>query len=312
VTDSLVETLVSDDVLHRFMLEKAGVRGVLVRLGHSWQEIASRVEYPEALRNTLGEAVAASALLTGNIKFEGSLSLEFKSQGAVRLLFAETTDKGRVRGLARFNAEALRDAKTLGDKVDLVSLDDAMLAITVGHAEKGRYQGVVTLDDTSSLREALEGYFERSEQLPARILLAADGEHAVGLMLQPVPGEGGHSAADADDDAWERVGHLTATLGAQEMLSTRPEELMYRLFHEEGVLVYDPRPLAFGCTCSRERVEGMLRALGREEVEAALKDRDGEIEVICEFCATRYAFDRVDAEQLLAGPDTPPAPQTLQ
>ncbi|HEY4093103.1 MAG TPA: Hsp33 family molecular chaperone HslO [Luteibacter sp.] len=306
MTDSLVETFVSDDVLHRFMLEKAGVRGVLVRLGHSWQEIASRVEYPEGLRSTLGQAVAASALLTGNIKFEGTLSLEFKSQGAVRLLFAETTDQGRVRGLARFDPDALSHI------VDLGTLDEAMLAITVGHAEKGRYQGVVTLDGTSSISEALEGYFDRSEQLPARILLAADGDHAVGLMLQPVPGEGGHSAADADDDAWARVGHLTETLGAREMLATRPEELLYRLYHEEQVRLYDPRPLAFGCTCSRERVEGMLRALGRDEVHATLDDRNGEIEVICEFCATRYTFDRVDAEQVLAGPDTPPAPSTLQ
>ena len=173
---------------------------------------------------------------------------------------------------------------------------------------------VVDLEGTASLAKALEGYFERSEQLPARIVLAADGEHAVGLMLQPVPGEGGHSAADTDedDDAWERVGHLTATLGARELLETAPDQLLYRLYHEETVRLYDPRPLAFGCTCSRERVEGMLRALGRDEVEAALTERDGEIEVICEFCATRYTFDRVDAEQVLAGPDTPPAPHTLQ
>ena len=306
MTDSFVETLVADDVLHRFMLEKAGVRGVLVRLGHSWQDIASRVEYPEALRNTLGQAVAASAMLTGNIKFEGSLSLEFKSEGAVRLLFAECTDQGRVRGLARFDADAV------GSQVDLGALDEAVLAITVGHVEKGRYQSAVDLDGSMSISKGLEGYFERSEQLPARILLAANGTHAVGLMLQAIPGEGGHSAADADDDAWDRVGMLTATLSDSEMLATSPEELLYRLYHEESVRLYDPRPLAFGCTCSRERVEGMLRALGREEVEAALEDRAGEIEVICEFCATRYTFDRVDAEQALAGPDTPPAPSTLQ
>jgi molecular chaperone Hsp33 len=306
VTDSLVETLVSDDVLHRFMLEKAGVRGVLVRLGHSWQEIASRIEYPAPLRETLGQAVAASALLTGNIKFEGALSLEFKSQGAVRLLFAECTDQGRVRGLSRF------DPETVGAPLDLATQDDSMLVITVGHVEKGRYQGVVDLEGTSSLGKALEGYFERSEQLPARIVLAADGEHAVGLMLQPVPGEGGHSAADADDDAWERVGHLTATLGARELLDTSPDQLLYRLYHEETVRLFDPRPLAFGCTCSRERVEGMLRALGRDEVEAALKEREGEIEVICEFCAQRYTFDRIDAEHLLSASPGASAPHTAQ
>jgi len=305
VTDSIVETLASEDVLHRFMLEKAGVRGVLVRLGASWHEIASRAEYPAGLRDTLGQAVAASALLTGNIKFEGSLSLEFKSQGALRLLFTECTDKGRVRGLARYDAQALPS------HVELANLPDAMLAITIGQAERGRYQGVVQLDETASIGQALENYFERSEQLPARILLAADGQHAVGLMLQPVPGEGGHSAAE-DEDAWTRVGHLTATLSASEMLATRPEELLYRLYHEETVRLYEPKPLAFGCTCSQERVEGMLRALGRTEVESTLADRGGEIEVVCEFCATRYTFDRVDAERLLTQVETPPAPSTLQ
>ena len=307
MTDSIVDTLASEDVLHRFMLEKAGVRGVLVRLGASWHEIASRADYPSGLRDTLGQAVAASALLTGNIKFEGSLSLEFKSQGPLHLLFTECTDKGRLRGLARYDAQALPAS------VDLGRLPEAMLAITIGHAERGRYQGVVELDENASIGEALENYFERSEQLPARILLAADGKHAVGLMLQPIPGEGGHSAADDDDDdAWARVGHLTATLSASEMLATRPEELLYRLYHEETVRLYDPKPLAFGCTCSQERVEGMLRALGRDEVEATLVDRGGEIEVICEFCATRYLFDRVDAERLLTQVETPPSPSTLQ
>jgi molecular chaperone Hsp33 len=307
VTDSTVEPFASEDVLHRFLLEKAGVRGVMVRLGASWHEIASRVDYPAELRQTLGQAVAASALLTGNIKFEGSLSLEFKSQGALRLLFAECTDKGRLRGLARFDAEAFDASAPL----DLSALPESALAITIGQVDRGRYQGLVDLD-SASIASALENYFERSEQLPARIMLAADDSHAVGLILQPVPGEGGHSAAAADDDAWERVGHLTATLSASEMLSTRPEELLYRLYHEETVRMYEPKPLAFGCTCSQERVEGMLRALGRDEVEATLDDRDGEIEVVCEFCATAYTFDRVDAERLLTQSDTPPSPSTLQ
>jgi molecular chaperone Hsp33 len=225
VTDSIVDTLSSEDVLHRFMLEKAGVRGVLVRLGASWREIASRVDYPAALRDTLGQTAAASALLTGNIKFEGSLSLEFKSQGALRLLFAECTDKGHLRGLARF------EPGEMPSQIDLSELPEALLAITIGQADRGRYQGVVDLDQPS-IAKALENYFERSEQLPARIMLAANGEHAVGLMLQPIAGEGGKNVAEDDDDAWNRVGMLTDTLSDSEMLSILPEELLYRLYHE--------------------------------------------------------------------------------
>jgi len=287
-----VETVLVEDVLHRFLLERAGVRGVLVRLGAAWREVAGRADYSPALRALLGESLAASALLTGNIKLEGSLSIELKSSGPLRLLFTECSDQGHLRGLAR--AEGVLPAP-----LQLEALPDAVMAITIGHAERGqRYQGLVDLRH-AELAGALEGYFTQSEQLPARILLAADGEHAVGLMLQRLPGEGGRDGVH-DEDAWPRIGHLIDTLGKQEMLATAPEDLLYRLFHEESVRLFDPRPLAFGCSCTRERVESMLRSLGRAEVEAALEAREGEIEVTCEFCAQRYTFDRIDAEHLLS------------
>ncbi|MEV8521877.1 Hsp33 family molecular chaperone HslO [Dyella marensis] len=287
-----METVLVEDVLHRFLLERAGVRGVLVRLGAAWREVAGRADYPPALNALLGESLAASALLTGNIKLEGNLSIELKSSGPLRLLFTECSDQGRLRGLARWDG-------VLPAPLELEALPDAVMAITIGHAERGqRYQGLVDLRH-AELGGALEGYFTQSEQLPARILLAADGEHAVGLMLQRLPGEGGRDGVQ-DEDAWPRIGHLVDTLGKQEMLATAPEELLYRLFHEESVRLFDPRPLAFGCSCTRERVESMLRSLGRAEVEAALEAREGEIEVTCEFCAQRYTFDRIDAEHLLS------------
>ncbi|MEO5831711.1 MAG: Hsp33 family molecular chaperone HslO, partial [Rhodanobacter sp.] len=155
------------------------------------------------------------------------------------------------------------------------------------------------------------GYFIQSEQLPARILLAADGEHAVGLMLQKMPDEGGIDAVQ-DEDAWDRVVHLTATLAAEELLASAPEQLLYRVYHEESVRLFEPRSLTFGCSCSRQRVGAMLRSLGRAEVEAALQARDNEIEVICEFCAQRYHFDRIDAEHLLSDVAAPGAPGTAQ
>jgi molecular chaperone Hsp33 len=293
----------NDDVMQRFLLERAGVRGALVRLGASWREVAGRADYPAALRALLGEALAASALLTGHIKLDGALSIELKSVGALRLLFAECNDSGHLRGLARWT-------DPLPAPLALDRLDDGVMAITIGNVERAqRYQGLVDLQH-AALAPALENYFARSEQLPARIVLAADGEHAVGLMLQRLPADGGHDAV-ADDDAWPRVLQLTATLGATELLATDAHDLLYRLYHEESVRLFAPQTLAFGCSCSRERVSAMLRALGREEVEAALAAHGEQIEVICEFCARAYHFDRIDAEHLLRA-DAAPAPTAPQ
>ncbi|HEX7815125.1 Hsp33 family molecular chaperone HslO [Dyella sp.] len=298
-----METVLVEDVLHPFLLEKAGVRGVMVRLGASWREVAARAEYPPAVRVLLGQSLAASALLTCNIKFDGALSIELKSNDALRLLFTECTDRGRLRGLARWEAP-------LPEPLAINELKDATMAITIGSVDRGRYQGLVDLR-RPDLSTSLESYFEQSEQLPARIVLAADGVCAVGLMLLRLPSEGGHDAAD-DEDGWNRVEHLTATLGQDELRNTAPEDLLYRLYHEESVRLFEPRPLAFGCSCSRDRVESMLRSLGRKEVEAALEARDGEIEVICEFCAKRYVFDRIDAGHLLSAGHTAEAPTTEQ
>ncbi|WP_426688379.1 Hsp33 family molecular chaperone HslO [Rhodanobacter ginsengiterrae] len=299
-----MENLPGEDVLHRFLLERAGVRGSLVRLGPAWRDVASRAAYPPPLHALLGEALAASALLTGNIKLDGALSLELKSSGALRLLFAECNDQGQLRGLARWN-------EPLPTPLALDALPDAVMAITIGNLDRGqRYQGLVDIRQ-ADLAGSLEAYFVHSEQLPARIVLAADGEHAVGLMLQKMPSEGGVDAVH-DEDAWNRVVHLTATLGVEELLTSAPEALLYRLYHEESVRLFEPRSLAFGCSCSRERVGAMLRSLGRDEVEAALLARDNEIEVICEFCAQRYHFDRIDAEHLLSDSAAPAAPDTAQ
>jgi molecular chaperone Hsp33 len=301
---TVLEKLPVDDVLYRFLLEHAGIRGALVRLGPAWREVAGRAQYPPALHAVLGEALAASALLTGNIKLDGALSIELKSTGALRLLFAECNDQGSLRGLARWN-------DPLPEPLQLQALPEAIMAITIGNVERGqRYQGLVDLQH-ASLADALENYFVQSEQLPARIVLATSGDYAVGLMLQKVPDEGGRDASH-DADAWNRVVQLTATLGTEELLATAPAQLLYRLYHEESVRLFESRPLAFGCSCSRERVTAMLRSLGREEVEAALEARDGEIEVICEFCAQRYLFDRIDAEHLLSESPVLSTPDTAQ
>ena len=271
---------------------------MLVRLEQTWRDVREAAEYPPALARLLGEALAASALLTGNIKFSGRLSVQLRSAGPLRLLYTECTDQGQLRGLARWNEET--DAA-------IVPTGDALLAITIEQNDRDlRQQGLVSVG-SGDLAAAFERYFEQSEQLPSRIVLAGDEHRCAGLMLQPMASGGGFGGGDAD--GWNRTGHLVATLTQAELTTLAPEQLLVRLFHEEGVRVFDARPLAFACTCSRQRVEATLRSLGERECVEAI-DANGFVEVTCEFCNRRYRLDRVDiaglfvTSQPIAGPDT--------
>lgn len=293
----------SDDVLHRFQLERAGVRGGFVRLESSWAGILRHARHPPALLRLLGEALAASALLSGTIKFDGSLSIHLRTGGPLRLLFAECGSNGGLRGIVRWEG-----AEPIGP-VDLRQ-PGAQLAITIENIQSAtRYQGLVAVE-SGSFAESLEGYFHQSEQLPTRIVLCQHGDRCGGLILQRVAEAGGIGAAD-DEEGWNRVGHVLATLTEDELLGLPVETLLYRLFHEEGVRLEPARTLEFACSCSQERVAGMLRALGREESEAAL-DAGGIIEVICQFCGHPYRLDRVDLELVLAEALVPPLPATPQ
>ena len=303
-----MSTLADRDQLSRFLIEGAGVRGVRVHLQDTWQQIRTRVasldhDIPEAAAELLGEAVAASALFTGHAKVDGRLSVQLRGHGALRTLFAECTAAGTLRGIAQLAEEGTvsRDLRELGP--------DAVLAITIENPshdgrEPMRYQGLVALE-ADSLAGAFEDYFLRSEQLPTRLLLAADGNSAAGLMLQKLPGDEG------DGDGWSRAGALFDTLSPHELLEWTGEQLMTRLFHEDGVRMLGAKPLAFGCSCSRERVESMLTSLGEGEAHAALAD--GEAVVRCEFCGQSYRFSTEQIAGLFTpGPDVQPAPERTQ
>jgi molecular chaperone Hsp33 len=293
------------DSLTRFLIDRAGVRGVRVHLQEAWEEIRSRAQYPAAASELLGEATAAAALFTGHAKVAGRLSVQLRGQGALRTLFAECTAAGTVRGIAQLadEGEVSRDLRDLGP--------DAMLAITIEnpptsqHRDPVRYQGLVPLE-SDSLAGAFEDYFRRSEQLPTRLLLVADDEAVAGLMLQKLPGDAG------DEDGWNRACALFDTLTPRELLELPAETLLVRLFHEDDVKLLGSRPLAFACSCSRERVEAMLVSLGEEEAEAAVAD--GHAQVRCEFCGQTYLFSSEQIGDLFtpAGLELQPAPDRLQ
>ena len=280
------------DSLHRFMLERAGVRGVWVRLEHSWQAIQTRASYPSGVLHRLGETCTAAALFTGHVKVEGRLSVQLRGTGALRTLFAECTAEGTLRAIARFE-EPVPLALT-----PTSFGDGSLLAITIetlapGAREPVRYQGIVSLE-ADSLAEAFENYFLQSEQLPTRILLAATDTHTAGLLIQQLPN------LNNDDDAWTRISALFETLGTDELLNTSHETLLWRLFHEEDIQLLESKLLQFGCSCSRSRVEDVMRSLGTDEALASLADDLATVH--CDFCGQAYVFNRKDIQDLFTRP----------
>ncbi len=276
------------DTIRRFLFEDVAVRGEVVHLDATWRAVLERRPYPEPVARLLGEAMVAAALLAATVKFEGLLTLQLKGPGCVRLLVVQCTPSGQLRGLARWEGEAV--AGSLGTLCAGATL---VITIDVGRGSEP-YQGVVSLEG-DSLSSALNAYFQRSEQLPTRFVLGADGRRAAGLMLQRVPGR------DADAEAWERIAQRGGALSGAALLGLDVEALLRRLFPEDDLRLFEAQALVFRCTCSRERTGAVLRALGLEEVRSILREQ-GEVRVSCEFCGAAHVFDAVDAEGLFARP----------
>ncbi|HLU61100.1 MAG TPA: Hsp33 family molecular chaperone HslO [Gammaproteobacteria bacterium] len=277
------------DSLHRFLFEQLPVRGEIAHLDASWRAALEQVDYPPVVRDLLGEAMAAVVLLASTIKFEGSLTLQLQGGNPVTLLVVQCTDRLNLRGIAHWK-DPLPDAGA--PLRDLIG-DDARLAVTIEQKKRNeRYQGIVPLEG-ETLAECFEQYFLRSEQLPTRLFLAADGNCAAGMLLQVMPGK------DDTRDAWQHVTTLGETVRADELLGLDAPTIIHRLYNEDDVRLFESTPVAFRCSCSRDRTVGMLRALGEKEVREILAEQ-GHVEVNCEFCGRKYVFDAVDVEALLA------------
>jgi len=273
--------------LQRFLFEGASVRGELVHLDATWRAVLERHDYPEPLRGRLGELMAAAALLSATLKFTGSLILQVQGNGPVKLIVVECTSDQTMRATAKWDGDL-----PAGGFRDLVGTGRFVITIAPTDA-KQTYQGVVTLEG-ESVAASLEHYMATSEQLETRLWLAADEEHAAGMLLQRLPG-----APGSDPDAWNRAVKLSETVTAHELLKLPAREVIRRLYHAEDIRVFEARVVSFRCSCSRDRVVNMLRLLGRQEVQSILSER-GSVEVNCEFCNRHYEFDPVDAEQIFA------------
>ncbi len=300
----------TDDVIQPFQLDPFALRGRLVRLGPTVDRILTQHDYPEPVAALLGEAITLAVLLAGALKYEGVFTLQTKGNGPVRLLVADVKTDGAVRGYAQYDAQRLGevtpDGGPLGGSPSVPDLLGAgYIAFTVDQGDDTeRYQGIVSITG-ATLAECAQHYFRQSEQLQAGLKLAVaragdDGAwRAGGLMLQRVPPEGGLAPIGDDvEDAWRRVMVLMSTATAGELVAPDlpPRRLLWRLFHEEGVRVFETHAVEARCRCSRERIAGILRAFPADEIEDMAKDPV--TTVTCEFCNTTYQFAAADLERL--------------
>ena len=284
----------NNDSLQRFLFEHAAIRGEVVRLNATWQEVLQRHTYPEPVQNLLGEMMAASALLSAMLKFHGSLIMQIQGSGPLTLAVVECTSQRTLRAIANWREDIS------GDSLQAL-VGNGSLAITIEPKQGRRYQGIVDVS-VGSLTEAIEDYMHRSQQLETKMWLTVDASQASGLLLQKLPEpENVHQQllSEQDGDAWNRITQLAGTVQKEELASLPFEQLLRRLFYEEDVRVFEAEPVSFRCSCSKERVRNTLRMLGYEEITSLFEERPT-ISVDCEFCNHHYEFDRVDIEELFA------------
>lgn len=300
----LISQQAEDDIVLPFQVEGVNVRGRLVRLGPSVDRILQAHAYPEKVSRLLGEAIVLCVMLGSSIKFDGKFTLQMRGSGPVSMIVTDFTTPGTIRGYAAFDEAALAKAADI-DGARLLGKGHMAMTVDQG-ADTERYQGIVEING-DTLTECAGSYFRQSEQIETSIELGVaeifvpGGEgrsnaswRAGGIMVQHLPGVGGKAekapAVDADD--WHRAVLLLETVKVDEMTDPTlpPENLLYRLYHEDGVRVFDQHHVSFGCSCSAERLLNVLRNYELAELEE-MAEVDGQLRAKCEFCNAAYAFD---------------------
>jgi molecular chaperone Hsp33 len=298
-------SLIADNLLRPFQLERSTLRGRVVRLGDLVDRVLTRHDYPEPVGRLLGELFVLAATLAGGLKFDGTFSLQIQSDGPVSLMLADCTNEGAMRGYARY--DEVRVAEASGTDVETL-LGNGRLAFTVDQNQLGQaYQGIVELSGPT-LTDCMQTYFRQSEQLKTGLTIAVDriaDSHgarwrAGGIMIQRLADETRDvSSVEQALEDWRRTMLLLGTATGAELVDPHlpPERLLLHLFHEEGVRVFRPLGLRFGCRCSRERVETMLRRFPEHELDD-MKDDQGDVVVTCQFCNVDFRFDDAQLARL--------------
>ncbi|EKN4687564.1 Hsp33 family molecular chaperone HslO [Yersinia ruckeri] len=279
------------DQLHRYLFNHHAVRGELVTVNETYQQVVANHDYPAPVKKLLGEMLVATSLLTATLKFDGNITVQLQGDGPLTLAVINGNNQQELRGVARTNGEFSAES-SLKQMVG-----NGYMVITITPTKGERYQGVVGLEG-ETLAECLESYFMQSEQLPTRLFIRTgevDGKvAAAGMLLQVLPAE------ERNEDEFDHLAQLTTTIKAEELFTLPANEVLYRLYHQEEVTLYEPQNVSFRCTCSRERCADALATLPAEEVQELL-EQDGKIDMHCEYCGTHHLFDAVDISRLLGG-----------
>ncbi len=306
--------LVDDNVVQPFRLEQSNVRGRMVRLGPVLEQMLGQHNYPPPVSALLSEVATLCLLLSGMLKYEGIFTLQIKGDGPIRLLVADVTSGGDVRAYAGFDEAAVKKAAKRKSEKDgnyfYLLGKKGYIAFTVdqGHADD-RYQGIVELRG-SSLADAVQHYFTQSEQIKTSFKIAVhpqDGHWRTGaIMLQHLPLEDAGKAGaeesgtkEAAIEDWTRAVMMLNTCTDGEMLSPvlATADVLYRLFHEDGVRIYSPTHVHFKCRCSREKVVNILRTIPRRELEEVC-EKDGQVSIKCEFCSEDYVYTAAQLDEV--------------
>ena len=272
----------NQDLLYRYLFEEYEVRGELVQLDRTYRHIIDAQNYPVQVQHLLGELLVATSLLTATLKFEGSITVQLQGDGPVRLAVINGDNNQQLRGVARYEGELPTDGK-------LQSLiGNGHLVITITPDQGERYQGIIALE-ADTLAACLEHYFAQSEQLATRLRIRTghhEGEpRAAGILLQELPAQSEDHSEDFD-----HLVQLTTTIKDEELFGLDAEEILYRLYHQDKVRVFDPQAIEFRCTCSRARCEGALLQIDKEEAVSMVQEL-GKIDMHCDYCGAHYEFD---------------------
>ncbi|MGB3727393.1 MAG: Hsp33 family molecular chaperone HslO [Glaciecola sp.] len=283
------------DILDRFLFVNRPIRGEIVSLSDSYQQILASASYPEPVQQLLGELMTAASLLTATLKFEGEIALQIQSEGPIRYAIINGTHDQKLRGVAKWNTDLEVFPEQFSDW-----FTKGVLAITLTPKDGQRYQGIVALDKPS-LSACIEDYFLQSEQLLTSVYLTTkttEPQQAAGLLIQVVPTSSESSNVENNPD-FEHISCLANTISQEEVLSLDHKTMIHRLYHEEDLRIYEPQSVKFECDCSKARSAQALRNVSKQELLQIIEE-DGKIEMDCQFCHANYVFDAIDVENIHA------------